>query len=84
MKRILAATTAIVLIAGAAAAATDRQHERPDLVPGSPTATGHVAVLAGSLDIGKELTRAGLSKTEVVDVTAFPTGGMVDRKTRSE
>lgn len=84
MKRLLTLSTVIVLVAGAASAAIDPQHERPEAYTASVSAIQKVQITAGSLLSGKELQRAGLSADDAVEVTQFPSTGTVDRRSRDD
>ena len=78
MKYIVATSAILALFAGAVAA-----DERPDIQP-TKAIDMHTTmeVMAGSLYSKKELSRAGLTAADTVDVTVFATTGLVDAPSR--
>ena len=78
MKKFALAVSAVALLAGAANAAGSNSAERPD-GPVAVTNLTKVEVSAKDVAFPKELHRAGLSADQTVDVTLFPSTGVVDR-----
>jgi hypothetical protein len=84
MKRIFIATTILAAFAGGAALANERSNERPDNVISSTKAAELREVVAQSIYSNEDLSRWNLSGDETVQVTVFPSTGLVDRKTRND
>ncbi|MBI1219955.1 MAG: hypothetical protein GC186_15545 [Rhodobacteraceae bacterium] len=74
MKRIVAASTILMLLAGAAAA------ERPDASTPSAVAPHTTEVAAGSFYSGRDLHQMGLNDGDAIVVTDFPTAGLVSHR----
>ncbi len=82
MKNILATSALMILVAGAATAASSRSPERPDsVVPDTSAQTGEVKASTIYTN-NKELKRAGLKPNDKVEVTIIPSTGIVDRRSR--
>lgn len=82
MKNIVAASAilAIFASAGIASAASSQRNERPSAAPTSVVIADkaqEVSVVADTLYSTKELSRAGLEADDVVNVTVFPSAGVV-------
>ncbi len=78
MKYIVATSAILALFAGAVSA-----DERPDIQP-TAAIDMHTTmkVPAESVYSEKELSRAGLTAGDTVDLTVFPTTGLVDAPSR--
>jgi len=82
MKRIVATSAILALFAGAVSASAERANEAPGAPP-VPFASEHITqVKAGELYFNKEMTRMGLKADDLVNVTYFPTSGMIDPPSR--
>ena len=82
MKNILAASTILVLLAGAASAADNMSRERPDMLGTATASLQKTQVKASSIYSPKELARVGLMSNDTVDVSIFPTSGMMEMSGR--
>lgn len=82
MKLILAASTALALFAGGAFASINEPNERPDAPAQLTTSAQKAEVKASSLYTKKELERAGLEANDTVEVTVFPSTGVVEAPSR--
>jgi hypothetical protein len=78
MKNIVAASTILVLLAGGASAAANGGNERPDFATPKVNVENTETVKAGTLFSTKELQRAGREASDTIEVTVFPSTGIVD------
>lgn len=82
MKNLVAASVILAAFAGAASAASLQSNERPDVTPAAITTHNVEQVAAKSVYSPKDLARFDLSATDTVNVTAFPSSGIVDAPNR--
>lgn len=79
MKNIIVASTILALFAGVASASSIQPNERPDVSRSAPiTVQSSEQVQAKSLYSDKELQRAGLNATDIVNLTVIPSNGAVE------
>lgn len=84
MKNIVAVSAILSLFAGASYAASAGSNERPDIAPTIVVAENVQQVAAKSIYSTKELSRADLNPNDIVEVTVFPSTGLIDAPSRAQ
>jgi hypothetical protein len=84
MKLFLAATTALALFAAGASASVNERRERPDPSPQVVTPAQTDQVRASTLYSNQGLQSLGLDANDMVEVTIFPSTGIVDAPSRDD
>ncbi len=84
MKNIVAVSAILSLFAGASYAASSGSNERPDVAPAIVVAENVQQVAAKSIYTTKELSRANLNPSDTVEVTVFPSTGLIDKPSSAQ
>ena len=82
MKNLVAASAILALFAGVASAASVQGNERPDVAPAVVTTQNVEQVASKSVYSPKDLARFDLNANDTVNITAFPSSGIVDGPSR--